>query len=82
MPWLQVHNPEINQETGEVQITKCLLLYEKNTKQKEEKRVKKGRRVVTLEEEKIVKWAIDDKKNWGREEEIEADYKNIKEIVL
>jgi len=37
---------------------------------------------VTLEEEKIVKWAIDDKKNWGREEEIEADYKKIKEIVL
>ena len=36
-------------------MTKCPLLCGKNIKQKEEKGVKKERRVVTLEEEKVVK---------------------------
>jgi len=48
---------------------------------KEEERKKKGKRVVTLEEEKIVKWAIDNKEDWGREEEIEEDHRKIEEIV-
>jgi len=43
--------------------------------------VEKGKRVAILEEEKIVRWAIDNKKDWGREEEVEADYRKIKEIV-
>jgi len=40
MPWLQAYNPEINWETGEVKMTRCLLLYGRNTKSKEEKKVK------------------------------------------
>jgi len=55
--WLQVHNLEINWKIGKVKITRCPPLYEKNTKLKEEKRV------VTLEEKKIVKWIVDDKEN-------------------
>ena len=55
MLWLQVYNPEINWEMEEVKITRCLSLCGRNTKLKEEKRIKKGKRVVTLEEEKIVR---------------------------
>ena len=75
---LQVHNPEINQETGEIKITRCLLLYRRNTKSKEEKKVKQ---VVTLEKEKIVRWAVDNKEDWGREKEVEADYRKIEKMV-
>jgi len=81
-PWLQVHNPEINWEIGEVKITRCLPLCRRNTKLKEEKRGKKGKRMATLEEEKIVRWAVDNKEDWGREEKVEADHKKIEEMVL
>ena len=37
--------------------------------------------MVTLEEENIVKWAVDDKKDQGREEEVKADHRKIKEMV-
>ena len=53
--WLQVHNLEINQETEEVKIIRCSPLYRRNTKLKKEQKVKKGKRVVILKEEKIVK---------------------------
>ena len=78
---MQAHNPEINWEIGEVKITRCPPLCGKNTKLERGQKVKKGKRVVTLEKEKIVKWAVEDKKNWGREEEVEADHKKIKEMV-
>jgi len=78
---LQAHNPEINWKMGEVKITRCPPLCGKNTKLERGQKVKKGKRVVTLEKEKIVKWAVEDKKNWGREEEVEADHKKIKEMV-
>ena len=58
MPWLAAHNPEINWETGEIKMTRCPSLCGK-VKIKEKK--KKERRVITLEKEKIVRWAIDDK---------------------
>ena len=32
IPWLQIHNPEINWKIEEVKITRCLLLYGRNTK--------------------------------------------------
>jgi len=51
-------------------------------KLKEKKRAKKGKRVVTLEEENIVRWVVDDKEDWGREKEIEADHRKIEEMVL
>jgi len=62
-------------------MTRCLPLYRKNIKQKKEKKVKKGRRVVTLEEKKVIRWTIDDKKDWRREEKIEVDHRKIKKMV-
>jgi len=50
-------------------------------KVKEEDKKKRGKRIVTLEEEKIVRWVINDKEDWGREEEIEEDHRKIEEMV-
>jgi len=80
MPWLAVHNPEINWETGEVKMMRCPPLCG-GVRIKEEERKKKGKRVVTLEEENIIRWVIDDKEDWGRKEEIEEDHRKIEEMV-
>jgi len=58
IPWLTTHNPEINWETGEVKMTRCPPLCGGRSSKKE-----KVKRVVTPEEEKIIRWAIDDKKD-------------------
>jgi len=76
MPWLAAHNPEINWETGEVKMTRCLPLCGGRSQKKE-----KVKRIVTEEEEKIVHWVINDKEDWGREEEIEEDHRKIEEMV-
>jgi len=76
MPWLAAHNPEINWETGEVKMTRCPPLYGGKGQKKE-----KVKRIATEEEEKIIRWAIDDKEDWGREEEIEEDHRKIEEMV-
>jgi len=76
MPWLAAHNPEINWETGEVKMTRCPPLCGGKSEKKERVRM-----TTTEEEEKIVRWAIDDKEDWGREEEIEEDHRKIKEMV-
>jgi len=77
MPWLQVYNPEINWKTREVKMMRYAPLCSRTRP----RGVKKGKRVVTLEKEKIVRWAINDKKDWGREEEIEEDHRKIEELV-
>jgi len=79
MPWLAAHNPEINWETGEVKMTRCPPLC--GGKSQKSKRKEKVKMVATEEEEKIVRWVIDDKENWGREEEIEEDHRKIEEMV-
>jgi len=76
MPWLAAHNPEINWETREVKMTRCLSLCGRKGRKKE-----KIRMTATEEEEKIVCWAIDNKEDWGREEEIEEDHRKIEEMV-
>ena len=58
MPWLAAHNPEINWETGEVKMTRCPPLCGGKSQKKE-----KIKRVATEEEEKIVRWAIDNKED-------------------
>jgi len=79
MPWLAAHNPEINWETGEVKIIRCPPLCGGiKIKEKEQKRVK---RVAIEEKEKIVHWAIDDKEDWEKEEEMEKDHRKIEEMV-
>jgi len=45
------------------------------------KKIRKEKRVVTLEEEKIVRWAVDNKEDWEREEEVEVNHRKIEEIV-
>ena len=77
MPWLQAHNPEIDWETEEVKITRCPPLCGRMRP----RGVKKGKRVTTLEEEKMVRWAVDDKEDWRREEELEADHRKVDEMV-
>jgi len=63
-------------------MTRYPPLYERNTKLKEEKKEKKEKRVATLEEEKIMRWAVDNKENWKREKEVEVDHKKIEEMML
>jgi len=58
-------------------MTRCPLLYSGTRS----RGVKKGKRVATLEKEKIVRWAIDDKEDWRREEEIKEDHRKIEELV-
>ena len=55
-------------------MTRCPLLCGRRPRE-----VKRVKRVATLEEEKIVRWAIDDKKDWERKEEIEEDHRKIEE---
>jgi len=76
MPWLAAHNPEINWETGEVKMTRCPPLCGGRSQKKE-----KVKRIATKEEEKIICWAIDDKEDWGREEEMEEGHRKIEEMV-
>jgi len=80
MPWLAAYNPEINWETGEVKMTKCPPLC--GGKSQKGKKKEKVKMMVTEKEEKIVRWAIDDKEDWEREEEIEEDHRKIEEMVL
>ena len=77
MPWLQVYNPEINWKTREVKMMRYAPLCSRTRP----RGVKKEKRVVTLEKEKIVRWAINDKKDWRREKEIEEDHRKIEELV-
>jgi len=79
MPWLAAHNSEINWETGEVKITRCPPLC--GGKSQKSKKKEKVKMMTTEEEEKIVRWAIDNKEDWGREEEIEEDHRKIEEMV-
>ena len=58
-------------------MTRCLPLCGRKSQKKE-----KVKRVATEEEEKIVHWTIDDKEDWGKEEEMKEDYRKIEEIVL
>jgi len=43
--------------------------------------VERVKRVATEEEEKIVCWVINNKEDWGREEEIEEDHRKIEEMI-
>jgi len=52
---LQAYNLEINWKTGEIKITKCLPLCGRNMKLEEGNKMKKEKRIVMLEEEKIVR---------------------------
>jgi len=74
MPWLAAYNPEIDWEKGEVRMTRCPPLCEKVVKIK-------GKKETREHEKKIVKWAVDEKEDWGREEKMEADHRKVEEMV-
>ena len=76
MPWLAVHNSEINWKTREVKMTRCLPLCGRSSQKRE-----KVKRIATEKEKKIVRQMIDNKKDWRKEEKMEEDHRKIKEIV-
>jgi len=53
----------------------------RGNKGKKEKRARKGKRVVILEEEKIVRWAVDNKEDWRRKKEVKVNHRKIEKIV-
>jgi len=75
MPWLAAHNPEIDWEKGEVRMMRCPPLCEKTVRIKEKKEMRE-------DEKKIVRWTVNEKENWGREEEIEVDHRKGTQEVL
>ena len=81
MPWLQVHNPEINWEMGEVKMMRCPPLCERNLAVKEDieqrKKIRKRIRNVEKADRDEWEWTIKEKFN----EEIELDKEKVKEIV-
>jgi len=84
MPWLAAYNPEIDWEKGEVKMTRCLPWCGKDNRSKEarerqDKAMKRETR--TVEGEKAINWAADEKEDWGREEKMEINHCKIKEIV-
>jgi len=76
MPWLAAHNLEINWETGEVKMTRCSPLCSGRSRKRE-----KVKRIAIEKEKKIVCWMINNKEDWGREEEIEENHRKIEEMV-
>jgi len=74
MPWLAAHNPEIDWEKGEVRITRCPPMCGKAVKIKEKKEIREDKR-------KIIRWTVDEKEDWEREEEIEEDHRKVEEMV-
>jgi len=57
-----------------VRITRCPLLCGKAVRIK-------GKKEIREDEKKIVRWAVDKKEDWGREEEIEADHRKMEKMV-
>jgi len=55
---------------------RCSPLCDRRSQKKE-----KVKRIATEEEEKIVCWAIDDKEDWKRKEEMKKDHRKIEEMV-
>ena len=74
MPWLAAHNPEIDWEKEEVRMMRCPPLCEKTVRIK-------GKKEIREDKMKIVRWAVDEKEDWEKEEEIEVDHKKVEEMV-
>jgi len=74
IPWLVAHNPKIDWEKGEVRMTRCPPLCGKAVRIERKKEIREDKK-------KIVRWAIDEKEDWEREEKMEADHRKVEEIV-
>jgi len=80
MLWLVVYNLEINWETGEVKMTRCLPLCG-NNKEKKERQQAETKKKREKEDKKAISWAVDKKKDWGREKKIEMNHQKIEGMV-
>ena len=82
MPWLQAHKPEINWETEEIKITRCLPIYKRNLAVKEdiEQRKKIGKRIRNVDKanKDEGKWTMEEKFN----KKVEMDREKVRKIVL
>jgi len=74
MLWLATHNPEIDWEKEDIRMTRCPPLCGKAVRIKRKKEIRE-------DEKKIIKWAVDKKEDWGREEEIKVDHRKVEEMV-
>jgi len=74
IPWLAAHNLEIDWEKGEVRMTRCPPLCGKVVKIKEKKEIREDKK-------KIIRWVVNEKEDWRRKEEIEADHRKVEEMV-
>jgi len=74
MLWLAAHNPEIDWEKGEVRMTRYPPLCGKTVRIK-------GKKEIREDKKKIITWTMDEKEDWGREEEIEVDHRKVEEMV-
>jgi len=73
MPWLVVHNPEINWETGEVRMTRCPPL----CGQTPEKKVVRKKQ-VTEEDKKDLRWTMEERE---KRKEIKESHRKVEELV-
>ena len=71
MPWLAAHNPEIDWEKGEVELTRCPPWCGRSNEARKETKPKE--RARGMEKEKAISWVANEKEDWGREEEMEID---------
>jgi len=85
IPWLQTHNPEIDWEKKKVKMTRCPLICGQYMGKKEMgleiKKRRKEKREVQGDEIERIRWAVDEKEDWGREEEIELDHQKVEAMV-
>jgi len=79
IPWLIAHNPEIDWKKDEVKLTRCPPWCGKSNEEKG--KVEHGKRTRGAEEKKAISWAVDEKEDWGREEEMEIDHRKIETMV-
>jgi len=73
MPWLAAHNPEIDWETGEVRMTRCLPL----CGQTPEKKIAKRKQVME-EDKRDLRWTMEERE---KKEEIEENHRKVEELV-
>jgi len=85
MPWLQAHNPEIDWEKGEVKMTRCPSICGQYTGKKEMgpeiRKRRQGKKETQGDKIERIRWAADEKEDWGREEEIKLDHRKVEAMV-
>jgi len=71
MPWLAAHNPEINQETGEVKMTRCPPLCGK--KVDITRRMNKGKKKIQMNKLRRVDKKDEDDWEWSMKDKFDKE---------